>query len=105
MAVVVSVRAVPLAGRLVVADPAALHLQHQHAKVRVSDDEVRLAVAGRVPRGAGEPGDAVEDRVVGAEEAREGLVDLALRVARGVSRDGGRQRCREHRGHGRGHVT
>jgi len=39
---------------LVVSDPAALHLQHQHAKVRVGDDEVRLAVVRRVPRGVGE---------------------------------------------------
>ena len=74
MAVIVAVGAVPLARRLIVADLAALHLQHQHAEVRVGDDEVGLAVAGRGPGGAGEPGDAVEDGVLGIEQAREGLV-------------------------------
>ena len=51
MAVVVAVGAVPLAAHLVVADAAALHLEHQHAEVRVGDDEVGLAVAGRLPCG------------------------------------------------------
>ena len=99
MAVVVAVCAVPLARQLIVADLAALHLQHQHAKVRVGDDEVGFAVACRGPGGAGEPCDAVEDGMFRPEKAREGIVDSALGVAARVCGDGGGQRSREHRGH------
>ena len=102
MTVVVAVGAVPFARHLVVADLAAFHLQHQHAKVRVGDDEVGLAVAGRGPGGASEPGDAVEDGMLGIKQTREGVVDAALGVATRVSGDGSGQRCREHRGHAEG---
>ena len=104
VAVIAAVGAVPLAAHLVVADAAALHLEDQHAEVRVRDDEVGLAVAGGLPCGLREPRHAVEHAVLGPEQIGERLVHAALGLARGVVDHRFRKRRGKDGRHGAGMI-